>query len=1083
MRIARRGEMARRKSRFAAAPIQASTPAPQNPAPQNPAPSESHIASERPFLVDTVNGIPAPESEQPNGDVLGAPSRQLVNEKPRKPQSNTSTPHERLQLDSSHPDPASNAVAKPASFSFAPRRRVRVGHKRRLPVLSGDNHLKAPPVGGFEGRPLEDVDSDSESSPARKGDPNPRPVKPAKRQRSRQILPEIAADEKGRSVLPSHDVPDAREATEAEDVDPLDAFMDTISVPQPSLQTNKSVGHGRRLLDGDEDEDDGREIGEGGAFTVFDGDSYLDRNKRKRPVYQRVDHSTVEYPTFQKDLYREVPELARMTVDDVRAARRRLGSVRIRGKRCPKPVHSFGQCGLSSAVLNVIQRANYESPTPIQAQAIPCIMSGRDVIGVAKTGSGKTLAFVLPVLRHVALQERPSAGEGPIALLIGPTRELAIQIYNETRRFARATGLRCVCAYGGTGVKDQISDLKRGADIVVCTPGRMIDMLAMNSGRVTNLRRVTIVVLDEADRMFDMGFEPQLTRLVENVRPDRQTVMFSATFPAQVERLARKVLTQPVEIIIGGNSVAATSISQYIEVRSEDSKFFRLLKLLGVWYERGSTLVFVDRQDNADKIFRELSQAGYLCMSLHGGMDQADRDSALADFKNGDIRVLVATSVAARGLDVKHLTLVVNYDVPNHYEDYVHRVGRTGRAGRSGTAYTFITPEQDMFAPDMIKALELSARSSVDREGLTKEDAQKLADDAARNAVSDELRQLAASFKEKQDEQRKAGIIVHGSNSGYGGRGFTFDEDEENAKNVLRRSQAKRFRSETEGGGPDDGPSDSDDGREDVDDAEIKVVQRSKTAVTTVGGTASASAGALGGGQSEGVNAGVRTAGEAAKRKVDAEAMIAEAEDKARKEAAAENLDDAGKAARLVLARVAVRAKIARQQQQAQLVPNDAPSNNSITGGSTALSAAAAAAAALSQKITSGKGDSAPGSGVIDGASKPAGGNGSLEEDETSFEAELEINDYPQHARWRVTHANALEDVAENTGCVATTRGNYYPAGRNAPAGERKLHLLIEGPDERSVKLAWKEIKRKLEEAASARPDDRGVSYSKYSVL
>jgi ATP-dependent RNA helicase DDX46/PRP5 len=953
-------------------------------------------------------------------------------------------------------------LGQPAAFRLAAPRRGRGATKRRRPPLAAANGGDGT-VGGGDGEEHNDDVGDGGAA----GDGRDETKRVAAAKRRRPARPSLDGGDVVRVSATAAASPAAVDApVPAGALDPLDAYMRDINAQASSVVAGaprvSGGAHAAEVLD---DGDDGPDYAGGGAGDLgSDAAGYLDRNKRKRPVYERVDHSRVAYAAFQKDLYLEVPELARMTADDVRAARRALGSVRIRGKRCPKPIRSFGQCGLSSAVLEVIRRAGYDAPTPIQAQAIPCIMSGRDVIGVAKTGSGKTLAFLLPVLRHAALQERPGAGEGPIAVLVAPTRELAIQIYGEAKRFARATDLRCVCAYGGSGVKDQITDLKRGADIVVCTPGRMIDLLAMNSGRITNLRRVTIVVLDEADRMFDMGFEPQLTRLVENVRPDRQTVMFSATFPPQVERLARQILTEPVEVMIGGNSVAANTIDQHIEVRPEDSKFRRLLQLLGVWYEKGSTLVFVDRQDNADRIFRELSQAGYLCVSLHGGMDQADRDSGLADFKNGDVRVLVATSVAARGLDVKQLTLVVNFDVPNHYEDYVHRVGRTGRAGRAGTAHTFITPDQDMFAGDMVKALEMTARSTVSREGLSKEEAREAGDEAARDAVPADLRQLARAFLDKQEERRKAGVVVRTSNSGYGGRGFTFDDDEDDPKVALRKSQAKRFIKEA-GNGDGDGSDSGDDGDRDGD-AEIKVVQRSKAANTVSAAAGDASAGRP-----------------FAAGPTDVAAMIAAAEEKARREAARDKLDTAATAARVELAKANVLVAARAQAARAQPAPEVAPFSSVSGAGGAALSTAAAAAAALSARISGGNPD---GGGAESAAAGPASGSATgkaVDEANGDFEAELEINDYPQHARWRVTHANALDDVTENTGCVATTRGNFYPAGRNPPAGERKLHLLIEGQDERSVKAAYKEIKRKLEEAAAARPDDRGASYSKYSVV
>ena len=244
---------------------------------------------------------------------------------------------------------------------------------------------------------------------------------------------------------------------------------------------------------------------------------------------------------------------------------------------------------------------------------------------------------------------------------MAPARELAVQIYNEAKKFTKSLGLRCAAIYGGAGVAEQIADLKRGAHIVVCTPGRMIDILTMQAGKLVSLSRVTMVVMDEADRMFDMGFEPQIRMIIQNVRPDRQTVLFSATFPKQVESLARKVLQIPLEIIVGGRSVASEDIKQYVEVHDEDDKFMRLLQLLGVWYEKGNVLVFVDTQQKCDNLFADLMKSGYPALSLHGGMEQEDRDSTIQDFKRKNRTLMVATSVAGRGLDVPDLVCVINY--------------------------------------------------------------------------------------------------------------------------------------------------------------------------------------------------------------------------------------------------------------------------------------------------------------------------------------------------------------------------------------------------------------------------------------
>uniref|UniRef100_A0A915M9X1 RNA helicase n=1 Tax=Meloidogyne javanica TaxID=6303 RepID=A0A915M9X1_MELJA len=350
---------------------------------------------------------------------------------------------------------------------------------------------------------------------------------------------------------------------------------------------------------------------------------------------------------------------------------------------------------------------NYQKPTPIQAQAIPAIMSGRDVIGIAKTGSGKTLAFLIPMFRHILDQPPLEDMDGPIALIMSPTRELALQTWKEANKFARNLGIRVVCVYGGVAISEQIAELKKGAEVVVCTPGRMIDMLAANNGKVTNLRRVTYLVMDEADRMFDMGFEPQVMKMVNNVRPDRQTVLFSATFPKTMEALARKVLERPVEIVVGGRSVVCKDVEQHALVLEEHQKFLKLLELLGQYWEHGNVLVFVEKQEKADDLVSQLMLAGYNCAPLHGGIDQDDRDFTIFDFKTGRLKLMVATSVAARGLDVKKLILVVNYDAPNHYEDYVHRVGRTGRAGNKGYAYTFVLATgQEKIAGEVVRAFE-----------------------------------------------------------------------------------------------------------------------------------------------------------------------------------------------------------------------------------------------------------------------------------------------------------------------------------------------------------------------------------------
>lgn len=296
---------------------------------------------------------------------------------------------------------------------------------------------------------------------------------------------------------------------------------------------------------------------------------------------------------------------------------------------------------------------------------------------------------------------------------------------------------------------------------------------------------VIVFLLTVVFRMFDMGFEPQIKMIIQNVRPDRQTVLFSATFPKQIEKLAKSVLKLPLEIVVGERSTVNKDITQYIEVHEEDDKFLRLLQLLGLWYEKGSVLIFVDKQEKSDQLFHELLKLGYPCLSLHGGKDQIDREQTLHEFKTGIKTVMIATSVAGRGLDVPEIVCVVNYNCPNHLEDYVHRVGRTGRAGRKGTAYTFISEKEDQYAPAMIKALEKTGQP-----------------------IPPELAELEAKFKAKVERGE-----AQWSGSGFVGKGFTFDANELNEAQQMKISQKRAYDLEQGliGNGEEDAIEDDDD--------------------------------------------------------------------------------------------------------------------------------------------------------------------------------------------------------------------------------------------------------------------------------
>ncbi|GAA5848473.1 hypothetical protein JCM9279_006576 [Rhodotorula babjevae] len=595
------------------------------------------------------------------------------------------------------------------------------------------------------------------------------------------------------------------EDEEDEEEDELEAFMKGVQKQVRTVDKADAVKLGRapEVLeaaepgedDVDEEEDELAKVGMSAADIL----ALAAKKVKKGRELAVPDHKNIDYLPFRKAFYTAPPEVEQLTPDEVDALRLELDDIKIRGAEPPKPATKWSYFGLPAACIDVIKQLEYAAPTSIQAQAIPAIMSGRDIIGVAKTGSGKTMAFILPMFRHIKDQPPLRPLDGPVAMIMTPTRELATQIYKECKPFLKALGLRASCAYGGMPLKDNIADMKRGSEVIVCTPGRMIELLTTNSGRLINLQRVTYLVLDEADRMFDMGFEPQVMKILGQIRPDRQTVLFSATFPRQMEALARKVLRRPLEITVGGRSVVADTITQVVEVRPEESKFNRTLELLGQLFNDESdarALIFVERQESADKLFVDLQNKNYTCMPLHGGREQVDRDQTIVDFKNGSCPIVIATSVAARGLDVKQLKLVVQYDVPNHMEDYVHRAGRTGRAGNTGTCVTFITPDQERYAVDILKALT-----------------------ASKAPVPPELEAMAQAFADKV----KAGK-AQAAGSGFGGKGLDrLDNERDAASRAERAAYGETAKDDKKGGEGGDEGDEGEQAAKKVADLEVQI--------------------------------------------------------------------------------------------------------------------------------------------------------------------------------------------------------------------------------------------------------------------
>ncbi len=348
----------------------------------------------------------------------------------------------------------------------------------------------------------------------------------------------------------------------------------------------------------------------------------------------------------------------------------------------PQAQNGFMGLGIAPNILAVLQKNAFTTPTPIQAKSIPLAIEGKDLMGIAQTGTGKTLAFGIPMIQRI-LQ-----GKGP-GLIVLPTRELALQVNESLQKIGQALGLRTAVLIGGAPMNKQVGEIRRGPQVVIGTPGRIIDHLEQ---RTLVLGSVKMLVLDEADRMLDMGFAPQLKKILATVPTDRQTLLFSATMPAEIVNIARTFMKLPVQIEIAPQGTAATNVTQEVFVVSREQKAGLLQKLLGDY--RGSVLVFTRTKFGAKKVARDLVAAGHTAAEIHSNRSLNQRKEALQGFKNGGYRVLVATDIAARGIDVTGIELVVNYDLPDHAEDYIHRIGRTGRAGASGHAISFATHDQ-----------------------------------------------------------------------------------------------------------------------------------------------------------------------------------------------------------------------------------------------------------------------------------------------------------------------------------------------------------------------------------------------------
>jgi ATP-dependent RNA helicase DeaD len=411
-------------------------------------------------------------------------------------------------------------------------------------------------------------------------------------------------------------------------------------------------------------------------------------------------------------------------------------------------VSTFADLQLRSELLSALDQLGYEEPTPIQAEAIPALLSGRDVVGQAATGTGKTAAFALPVLQRIAL-----GGRAPRALVLVPTRELAIQVAEAAHRYGRELGARVLAVYGGQPIVRQIRALEAGVDLVVATPGRAIDLQARGS---LDLRSIDVVVLDEADEMLDMGFAEDIEAILDQLPEQRQTVLFSATLPARINGLVKRFLTDPVKVKIHREKGAADAarVRQVAYLVPRAHKASVLGRLLDVEAPTAA-VVFCRTREEVDSLGETLRARGYRAEALHGGMTQDQRDRVMQRVRSGSAELLVATDVAARGLDIDQLTHVVNFDLPSAPDSYVHRIGRVGRAGREGTALTLVEPRQHR----LLKTIEKATRSTIKVETLP-----TIADLRARRL---ELTRAALHDALQDDDTEKYRVVVDSLTDDY----------------------------------------------------------------------------------------------------------------------------------------------------------------------------------------------------------------------------------------------------------------------------------------------------------------------------
>ncbi|KAH3672059.1 hypothetical protein WICMUC_004460 [Wickerhamomyces mucosus] len=587
----------------------------------------------------------------------------------------------------------------------------------------------------------------------------------------------------------SNEKPEDYEIPDADEVDALDAFMNEI-------EGNSKVQDGRQddlIEEAEEIEETEENYEEDEANKLL---KKLKSKKSRSIQIPKYDLKTLE--KFPKNFLIDLNTIDQDEIINFRA----LNNIFINNNKI-NPVLNFYHFGLDTEILNVLtNQLKFENPTPIQSQTIPAIMSGNDVIGIGKTGSGKTMCYLLSMLKHIK-QQRPLGKEetGPMGLILSPTRELAIQIFETIEVFLKNNSMKAICCTGGSELYKQINDLKKGVEIIVATPGRFIDLLTLNNGKLLKTNRITYVTLDEADRLFDLGFEPQINQIMKTIRPDKQCVLFSATFPKKLQDFAVKTLKKPIIIGVGNKQDVNENIKQIGKsFTTEVEKFQYLLQLLSKQPDNSKTIIFCDSQIQVNFMNNKLLEQQFDPIAIHAGLAASDRSNNLSKFKkNSKKNILICTEVLSRGLDVQNVKLVILYNAAKTFAQYVHSTGRTARGNSKGTAITLLSKDEELQAYVLMKYMK---EEDLDDERIL---------------------EMANNF-EKDLKSGKKKI-----SSGYGGKGLDNleklrDETEKTERKKLGEDQIELQKSDKIKNDDDEIENDDDDDDYEIEDPNLEIV-------------------------------------------------------------------------------------------------------------------------------------------------------------------------------------------------------------------------------------------------------------------